>query len=438
MIRACPTIALPAVCLFAVSTVHSQTASLTPAEMLPDTITLEQAEDLLLNRSLPLLASKYQIDAAEAARRVAGLRLNPTLQVSAEQVPFSSNLPGAVPNFYRTNADAAAMPTYTVEWGQPFERGGKRRLRSEQAQFNLTAAQAQSLDVLREQLLSLRQAFTAALLARENLKLFEETDQQYAETERLMAIRLRGGEIAEVDLDRVKAARLPYLQAVVETKLAYNQASKQVIRILGSTRTRLMGRVLELSGDLDRNIPLPALGELLALAATERPDLKAAQSQQHAAERGTRLAEAQRKRDVYGSLLLQRVGQDYAVGGSLSIPLFWYNNQRDSIAQAAAVERVADIQAKQFALQVESDVERAYEAVRVARQALELYSTEVLNRSRSIRAIITYSYQRGEADLLEVLDAQRSANQILAGYNHARASFLNAIWTLHYAVGRSF
>lgn len=438
MIRACPTIALPAVCLFvAVSTVRSQTASLAPAE-LPDVITLEQAEDLLLNRSLPLLNSKYQIDAAEAARRVAGLRLNPTLQVSAEQVPFSSNLPGAVPNFYRTNADAAAMPTYTLEWGQPFERGGKRRLRSEQAQFNLTAVQAQSLDVLREQMLSLRQAFTAALLARENLKLFEETDQQYAETERLMAIRLRGGEIAEVDLDRVKAARLPYLQAVVETKLAYNQASKQVITILSATRMRLAGRMPVLSGDLDRNIQLPALEELLALAAAERPDLKAAQSQQQAAERGTRLAEAQRKRDIYGSLLIQRVGQDYAVGASLSIPLFWYNNQRDSIAQAAAAERVADTQTKQFTLQVESDVERAYEAVQVARQALELYSTEALDRSRSIRAIITYSYQRGEADLLEVLDAQRSANQILAGYNQTRASFLNAIWTLQYAVGRSF
>jgi outer membrane protein, heavy metal efflux system len=405
---------------------------------LPGNMTLQQAEDLLVQRSLPMLAAKYQIDAAEAARRVAGLRSNPTLEISAQQVPFYSNLPKAVPNFSRTNSDAAAMPTYGLQLGQLFERGDKPRLRSEQAQFTLAAVQAQSLDVIREQLLSLRQAFTAALLAQANLKLAEETDQQYAETERLMTIRLRGGEIAEVDLDRVKAARLPYLQAVLEAKLAYSQASKQVATLLGATNASLAGRTLVLAGELERDTTLPPIAELLTMAATERPDLKSVQSQVLAAGRATQLAEAQRKRDIYGSVQMQRVGQDYSLGASVAVPLFWHNNQRDAIAQAVAGERVAATQAKQAALQVEGDVERAYEAVQVARQALDLYSKEELDRSRSIRSIITYSYQRGEADLLEVLDAQRSANQILTSYNQTRANLMNAIWTLQYAVGRSF
>ena len=98
---------------------------------------------------------------------------------------------------------------------------------------------------------------------------------------------------------------------------------------------------------------------------------------------------------------------------------------------AAAAGRLA-------ALRTESEVERAYDAAQLARQALDLYSKEALERSRSIRSIITYSYQRGEADLLELLEAQRSANQILAAYNQAQAGYLNAVWMLQFAVGRAF
>lgn len=411
--------------------------SLSAQTPIPTTMTLEQAEELLINRSLPVIAARQQIDVAEAARRVAGLRTNPNLQVSAEQLPFYSNLAGTVPNFYRTT-NGAAMPTYSAELGQLFERGHKRQLRSEQAQYLVDSTRAQSVDVLRDQLFQLRQAFTAALLAKANLDLAEETDKQYAETERLMQIRLKGGEIAEVDLDRVRAARLPFLQAVLDARLAYENATKQVIALLGSSKARLGPQAPILSGDLDRTVPLPPVQQLIDMAIKERPDLKSAESQQQAAEVGTRLAESQRKRDIYGAMLVQRTGQDYAVGGSVSFPLFVFNKQKEAIAQATASQRVATSQVNALSLQVESDVERAYETAQSTQKALGLYTNEVLERSRSIRSIITYSYQRGEADLLEVLDAQRSANQILTGYNQARAAYLNAFWNLQYAVGRAF
>jgi cobalt-zinc-cadmium efflux system outer membrane protein len=419
------------------SFVTAASVSLSAQTPIPTTMTLEQAEELLISRSLPVIAARQQIDVAEAARRVAGLRTNPNLQISAEQLPFYSNLAGGAPNFYRTT-NGAAMPTYTAELGQLFERGNKRQLRSEQAQYLVDSARAQSVDVLRDQLFQLRQAFTAALLAKANLDLAEETDKQYAETERLMQIRLKGGEIAEVDVDRVRAARLPFLQAVLDARLAYETATKQVIALLGSSKTRLGPQAPTLSGDLDRTVPLPPVQQLIEMAIKERPDLKSAESQQQAAEVGTRLAESQRKRDIYGAMLVQRTGQDYAVGGSVQFPLFVFNKQKEAIAQATASQRVATSQVNALSLQVESDVERAYETVQSTRQALGLYTNEVLERSRSIRSIITYSYQRGEADLLEVLDAQRSANQILTGYNQARAAYLNAFWNLQYAVGRAF
>lgn len=405
---------------------------------LPSSLSLSEAEELLVSHSLAVLASKDQIEIADAVRRVAGLKPNPVLRIGIDQLPAYTGVPGFLPNFSRTNPDGGANPTYTTEFGLLFERGGKRRLRSEQAEAVLDATKSQSLDVLREQLLVLREAFTAGLLAKANLELAEETDEQYAETERLMEVRLRSGEIAEVDLDRVKAARLPFLQAVIEARLAYTQSAQKVMNLLGVTQDGTNTRVVDLAGDLEVAVSIPSLAELRMMAAEERPDLQSARSGLRAAERGTQLAESQRKRDIYGSFLAQRTGQDYAIGASVSIPLFLFNNQRAAIDQAAAEQRFVSTLVRQTAVQVQGDVDRAYEAVQANRQALELFSKDAVERSREIRSVITYSYQRGEADLLEVLDAQRSANQILTGYNQARANYMNSIWQLQSAVGRAF
>lgn len=391
-----------------------------------------------MQRNLPLLASRDEIDIAEAARTIAGLRPNPELNIGMEQLPVYTNIRSfKMPNFYRTNGDGSADPVYTSEFSQLFERGGKRKLRTEQATAELDATKSRSLDVLRDQLLTLREAFTDALLAKENLALAQETDNQYAETERLMDIRLRGGEIAEVDLDRVKAARLPYLQAVMQAQLEYQQALRKIATSLGVADSAA-STITEISGDLDIRSLVPAAEELRGMAIAERPDLDAARNEVRAATTGTKLAESLRKRDITGSFMAQRSGQDYAVGAMLSFQLFTFNNQRAAIAKAAAEQRLSNTRLHQAEVEVQNEVQQAYQALLTSQKALELYNQTAIERSRQIRSIINYSYQRGEADLLDVLDAQRSANEILTGYNQARANYMNAIWQLQHAVGRSF
>jgi cobalt-zinc-cadmium efflux system outer membrane protein len=195
-------------------------------------LTLEQAEEVLVQQNLQVLAGRVTADVAEAAQRVAGLRPNPTLQLGAEQFPVWSNIHGSYPRFVSTNGDAGANPTYTGQLSHLIERGRKRELRAEQAGAVTEAAKAQTLDTIRQQLLQLRQAYTAALLAKANLELAQQTDLQYRETERLNEIRLRAGDIAEVDLDRIKAARLSYVQAIEEANLAYAQAIRDVQTLL--------------------------------------------------------------------------------------------------------------------------------------------------------------------------------------------------------------
>src|SRR5262249_17948681 len=111
---------------------------------LPQRLTLKQAADLLVQRNLAVLAARYDIDAARAVRLVASLRPNPTVTLGMEQIN-----PAVSPkSLTRPVEGHAANTTYTTRVDQIIERGGKRRLRTEAAQYNVEAAEAQLLDVL--------------------------------------------------------------------------------------------------------------------------------------------------------------------------------------------------------------------------------------------------------------------------------------------------
>src|ERR687888_577733 len=140
------------VCLLSVYHAAAQST----ANPLPRVLTLPQAETLLIERNLSVLAAKYQVESSRAARLIAGYKLNPTLTVGAEQIPFYSPLAGTFPRFFKTNPDAGANPVYTLRIDQILERGHKREFRTAAAGEQLKASEAQMLDAIRNQMYQLR------------------------------------------------------------------------------------------------------------------------------------------------------------------------------------------------------------------------------------------------------------------------------------------
>src|SRR5262245_45552464 len=99
-----------------------------------------QAEHLRLQRNLDVLAARYQVDALLAARLIAIFKPNPTLMLGGEQFILSSNF---FRDLFRTNTNTSAETTYTVRIEKLIERGGKRELRTEMADYQIQAGAAQ-------------------------------------------------------------------------------------------------------------------------------------------------------------------------------------------------------------------------------------------------------------------------------------------------------
>lgn len=59
----------------------------------------------------------------------------------------------------------------------------------------------------------------------------------------------------------------------------------------------------------------------------------------------------------------------------------------------------------------------------------------MLARARRVLETTRYSYERGEASLVELLDAQRAFNDAMQTYNEARANYARSLMELESATG---
>jgi len=424
-----------------------------PSAAIPRTLSLFEAEQLLISRSLPLAAGRSQLEASQAARRIAGFKPNPLLQLGMEQIPFQSDVPGSVPRFV-SSSSAASNPTYTAQLSKLFERGGKRELRVHQADAQLNAATSQVQDLLRNQLFALRQAFGSAILARDNLRLAAEIDAQYGKTEDLTAQRVKAGDLPGIELYRLQGGRLQFQQAVIDAQNSYEQATRDLLNVLSArpqdvvdTNARSVAVPMNMADPVE-SAPLLVVGDFTEVAVSQtaeqarelayanRPDLRIAQANLDAADYGMRLAQAQRSRDVNVAAEYQRVGNDDTLGVVTQIPLFLYNNGKAGVEQSHALRAAAEAQLRQTEIQVNTDVEKAYQAYLAAKKSVALFSNENLQQIRKVRDIVEFSYQHGAATLLELLDTERTVRQAATSYNQARASYQLSLWQLNQAVGR--
>ena len=432
---------------------------------IPRRLTLMQAENLLVERNFTILAGKYQVEADRAARLIAAYKPNPVLTAGAEQFPFYSPLAGSFPRFATTNPDAGANPVYTLRIDKIWERGGKREFRTTLADEQLRASEAQMLDAIRTQIFQLRSAFTAATLAKENIRLAEITEQQYAQTKSLTQVKVDQGDIAKVEIYRVSAGRLQYQQAVLQASTAYDAAIRQILNLLGArekdiepattdakavaagTSDQLLSTPqmlesihnapLELSGDFNDRPVLETREELRAMALAERPDVIAARHLLASAESASQIARAQRSRDIDIAYEYQRTGSDHTAGVVVQVPLFLSNDQRALFTQAEAQRRAAEAQLKQAELQALTDVDKAYQSYLSARRILELYNTQNLSQVEKLRDIAALSYKEGASSLFELLDAQRAYSSAMTAYAQARSDYEMTLWGLEQATGRS-
>lgn len=417
-------------------------------------ITLDEAERLLLERNLSVIAAQRGVDAVRAQRLVASSLPPPSVTLGNNFAEFNST------SNNRIEGARFISPSNNIALGLTvlIETGGKRGLRTRLAEENIAVAEAQVLDALRGQFFALRQAFIAALGARANLEVALANRASLDRTEALLRRQLQDGALPEGDLLRFQASRLPFEADVTGAAQAYAAAVAQVAVALaldaaaftGGGQGALPPIALDVRGRFD-TMPTPGVPrEELGEAVRNRADVVAASRAASAGAANTSLAEAQRWRDVTlnGGWSRSRLSQDLPSASqplnatnqftfSLSVPLFTNQIVTGQIGTAAGQQAQLEAQARLALLQGRADFATAWAAYEQSRALLRLYTGGALGRAELAYRSAEQAYLAGGRSLLDVLDALRTLNATRVAANNARAAYLTALAQLEFATGVS-
>jgi|SRR5579871_1143863 len=393
--------------------------------------TWTEIRDRFLAVNPTLQAGQLNVNESRTQEITAYLRPNPDLTITADGTQI-------VPNqgVYRPFSGTTASPSVSYL----HERGGKRELRLESAQRGTAVAQSQQADLERNQVFGLRNAFVQALQAKAVLNLARENLAYYDQVLSVSSERLKAGDIARVELDRLQLQRVQY-ETDVETGSTNLRTAK--IQLLALLNDRTPVEQFDVTGPFENlSEPVLALQELRSVALASRPDLRAAAQAIAKAQTDHQLAFANGAADItFGTWWTHNgsFANPYAtdtIGANISFPLRIFDRNQGEKARTeldiTRNERLRDANEAQ----VYSDVDSAYATVSSNLALLRRYKSVYLDQAARVRDTIAFSYQRGGASLLDFLNAQSDYRTVRLNYLNLVGSYMTAASQLNLAVGR--
>lgn len=387
------------------------------------TVTLDQAIQEAIAKNLNLAAERLNVTVAEAREITARLRPNPVLTVSGQTLNilganYSPNTPLG-PNQMNIHTDL------------PIERAHKREQRVGVAQADISLAELGVREVMRQVINSVQNAFVDVQQAKNNLALAQENLRSLEGVVSVNEARLNSGDLAQVELERSRIAALQYRTAVQQAQLQLDQAKTQLQFLMGRTQR---ADDFDVAGDLRRDIVPDSVVDLEQKALAVRPDYLYGTQTQARSQADLRLQLANGKVDyVVGAEYTRQ--QAWGISGSsmgfyFSMPLPIFNKNQGEIARAQREIDLAGARRNALEASINAEVEKAYRQYSVSRDLLSNVETNMLARARSVRDTTEYSYRRGEATLVEFLDAQRAFNDTMQTFNDARASYARSLYLI--------
>jgi len=388
-------------------------------------LTWEEAKRTFEATNPDLRASRIGIQQARADEITAHLRPNPVLTAGVDQLtPFTAS-PYRPFQFY--------LPSFEVDY--LVERRHKRDLRLASAQGATAIATSQLADQERTLLFDLRTAFVQVLQQKAVLAVARESLAYYDRVLDVSRDRLKAGDIAQIDLDRLELLRVQF-ETDVQTALVNLRTAKIQLRALLNDSTAIDH--LDVAGPFDFQELTMTADELRRTALDNRPDLRAAVQAVDKAKTDYRLARANGSTDPVFGYNMGSEAPDIPtyMGVSVSIPLRIFDrNQGEKLRAQLDIgrnERLVDAARAQIA----SDVDSAYAAIETNLTLLRPYKARYLQQAVRVRDVISFAYQHGGASLLDFLQAQQDYRGIQLSYLNLVGAFLAAANQLNLAVGR--
>jgi cobalt-zinc-cadmium efflux system outer membrane protein len=252
--------------------------------------------------------------------------------------------------------------------------------------------------------------------------------------------RLRAGDLAQIDFDRIELLRVQY-EAEIQTAIVNLRTAK--IQLLQLLNDRTPVDQFDVNGPFDFSSALKPLDDFRQMALDARPDLHAAIQTIEQSKTNHKLAVSNGSTDPTYSAWwthnpsFNNIGlDDNTLGLSFNIPLRIFDrNQGEKKRTLIDIDRSNQLTEATRA-QVFNDVDSSYEEVRSNIALLQPYKDKYVAQATRVRDTVTYAYLHGGASLMDFLNAQSDYRVVQLAYAQLIGAYLTAAGQLNLAVGR--
>lgn len=396
-----------------------------------DGLTLDVAVAIIADHSLALRAKFQEIPKATADVLTAGMRANPLLFGSVDEIPYGNYSPAR-----------PGEKAYSVTVIQPIDINRKRVYRVVSAERARDVLQAQYQNAVRLEIDELQMRFLDVMAARETVRYIDASLEGLGQVRTTVEGLVKGQQISSLELDRVGVQIDSAQLSRDEASAGFYKAKQDLAAILAFPAPEAVP--LEIRGSLQTDVSsLPDAEQLLQLANANRPDLRAFQLGVRRAAADVDLAVKERYPDIFVLYTPWGVTDNSQVGGQnatswsvsamASVPLF--NRNQGNIRRAEVNVNQTQLEWEQLTRQIEAEVRRSHRDCQVAAEKVKRLDTSILPRAKHVRDTTLVQLQGGQVDAFAYQQAQKDYVEIVRQYRDALIELRRAALKVNTVVG---
>ncbi len=395
----------------------SQTDTLAPL-----VITFEEAQQLVIENNLQLVASKYDIKIAEAQLKQARLWRNPLFAWNADLYSIELN------QFlnYRNQK--------LIQLEQVISISGKHRNEVRLANMNIGLTKLQVNDIMRGLIYECAIQYTNLNTLQEQEKLFAISIGRMEEVLKYAEDQFKKGNMAGNEVTRLKTELLD-LKTQQQSNKVEIAAISSALRILMAIQEFVPIQTVPRERPLTETI---VLEKVITLAKELRPDYQLRKKNIEYEEQNLKLQKSNAIPDFNFGYQPHDKGSNYVrpysgIVFEMSIPLF--DRNQGGIQEAKVRIKQAESNLKVIDQQIEQEVASSYQMFLLQKEGLNRYDEALLTELERFNSKSVDSYNKRLITILEFIDQQRIYLQTKSQQIDLFNNFMQSVNDLNFKVG---
>lgn len=394
-----------------------------PAEEQEENLSIEKTFGIAWQNNPEVLEARKKIQIQKARYKQSRKFANPEVETEVNKIRQ---------DFTGEDEFDSRLLEGEVKFNQPLELWGKRGLKVQIANDEITQAELEFKNVWLDVAKQIKEQYAQTLLEQKSITLAEENLNIARRLLDQVQVRFNAGKARNHELARSKLEMANARNGLLRTENNFRIALGKLNILMG----RKMDESVKLQDILTITEIKNTLENYLQTALSNRPDILSQEKEVKKKEKELSLAKRKKLPDVTVGVFANREDEMYNAGAGLSFELPIWTQFQGEVEEANLLKQTGEIHLNALKRSVELEVYEAFQNVNLTFQTVHNLEDSIKEANELLR-IITIEYDEGQAPFLTYLEGIASYQKTKQEYLEALTDYTHKLADLEQSIGQT-